>query len=292
MLVTGVIVTGCEKKVDPVSANGAKVELTNAGAKFVTGDATLNPGDSLLFNFTITTDRPMKFVGVQKNPVNHTAFLSRDSLATTANTYTTTKRFKADTVNGSFTYRFVAYDNKGVYIGHRDIVITITPDFNYFSYRFLYVPDTVAKINKCLFASIDGSTYSYTEGASKSASIDFGYFYDTAKTGSTVNGHTFYALAASTFAPYDYSTWTKNATIMKKITSPSFNSYTSGGILRSTGISNLASGATPKVNQLASGNLVIFKTAAGKYGVAQINFISAAGSSPSVYINVDVKVER
>ena len=53
--------------------------------------------------------------------------------------------------------------------------------------------------------------------------FDFGYFYDTTTVGVTVINqpkHTIYALSASTPVQYDLTGWTKNATIFKKITTP------------------------------------------------------------------------
>ena len=156
----------------------------------------------------------------------------------------------------------------------------------------MYVPDSTAKINKCYFSSIDGNVYSYSEGAPKSASIDFGYFYDTTKIAGIAQGHSIYALNASSFAPYDLSTWIKNATIFKKANTPAFSFLTSGGALRSAGNANLSSGSTPKITALASGNLVFFKTVTGKFGCLQINFIQGNDATPTTYINVDVKIEK
>jgi hypothetical protein len=290
------IITGCEKKVDPVDGSNVTVTLQDAGKNFVTGDVTLNPKDSIFFSFTITSSRDMKYVSVQKNPVNQTAFLKRDTLtAANKNEYSTVMKFMADSANGSYLYRIVAHDATGNYIGHKDITVNITPDFNYYTYRFLYVPDTVAKVNKCYFSTNGGNTYSYSDGAANSANIDFGYFYDTTKVSGSPLGHTVYALGASTFAPYDISTWTKNATVFKKISTPAFNTFTSSGGLRTAGISNLASGAVAKVTGLSASspnNMVVFKTAAGKYGVLLINFVNGSDGTSSTYVNVDVKVQK
>jgi len=221
--------------------------------------------------------------------------LVKDTLTTsTKNAFSSVKKFVADSIAGTYTYRVVAKDASGVYVGSGgDLVVTVSADFNYISYRFLYVPDSTAKTNKCYFATATGKTYSYTDGAANSASIDFGYFYDT--TGTAANaplGHTIYALNASTFAPYDLSSWTKNATVFKKATTPTFANLTSAGALKSAAVTNLTSGTTSKINGLASGNLVFFKTAAGKAGCAQINFVSGSNASSSTYINIDVRIQN
>lgn len=288
--------TACEKKVEPIDGNKATVELANLGKNYVTGDVTLNPKDSIYLSFTISSSTDMKYVSIQKNPVNQTAFLVRDTLtASNKNSYSAVKKFMADSVNGSFLYRIVAHDATGRYIGHKDITVTINPDFNFYSYRFLYAPDTTDRTNKCYYSTADGSTYSYSDGASKSASIDFGYFYDTTKVSGTPLGHTIYALGASTFTPYDLSSWTKNATIFKKVSSPAFSTFTSNGAIRTAGIANLASGTSSKVTGLSASspnNLVLFRTVGGKYGCIQINFANGADGSKSTYVNVDVKVQK
>ncbi|WP_295119484.1 hypothetical protein [uncultured Chitinophaga sp.] len=289
--------SACEKETDPVDGNYATVTL-GSGEGFVTGDVSVNPGDSIFFNFTITTERPMKFVGIQKNPVNQVGFVVRDTLKTTTSSYSVTKRLKADTANGSFLYRIVAHDTAGVYIGAKDIVITINPDFEYYTYRFLQVPDTTAKTNTCYMSATSGQVFSYTTGAANSALIDFGIMYDTTGTASASTTDDLKFCLYSLNAPqgqipfYDISTWTKNTTIMKKAASPAFNTLTSAGALRRAAVTNLASGTTNKVTQLAANNLVFFKTASGKAGCLIVNYANGSDPSKSSYVNVDVKIER
>ncbi|MBS1562954.1 MAG: hypothetical protein JST39_01140, partial [Bacteroidetes bacterium] len=130
--------------------------------------------------------------------------------------------------------------------------------------------------------------------------IDFGYFYDTTTT-SGVTKHTIYALTASTFVPYDLSTWTKNATVFKRITSPGFAAITSAAELQKQGVATLTSGAVAKVNCAAgtvtnagilTGTTYMFKTAAGKYGVLTVLYTGPDSPSPGTYIVIDAKIQR
>ncbi len=160
------------------------------------------------------------------------------------------------------------------------------------------VPDTTAKTNTCYLAATTGDLYSYTTGAANSAKIDLGIYFDT--TGRASSSATddlkfcVYALSAAQpqLAFYDISTWTKNATIMKKATSPAFNTLTSGGALRSAGITNLASGTANKITQLVANNQVFFKTSTGKVGCMLVNFVNGDSPSKESYINVDVNIEK
>jgi hypothetical protein len=292
------VLLACEKKVEPVDGNYASVTLFNEGAKFVTGDLTINPGDSLMFSFTISSPRLMKYVGIQKNPVNQTAFVLRDTLTTAQTSYSVSKRLKADTANGSYLYRIVAHDAAGSYIGSKDIKVTVTPDFYYYTYRFLQVPDTAGQTNTAFMASSTGTVLSFAKAAAASAGIDFGVMYDTTGTltASTTDDLKFclFALTAPQGQlPFlDITSWTKSATIMKKASSPTFASLTSGGSLRSAGVTNLASGTSNKITQLVAGNLVYFKTAAGKVGCLQVNFVNGSSPAKDSYMNVDIKIER
>lgn len=291
--------SACQKKTDPVDGSNATIVLANDGAKYVTGNITVNPKDSIFFSFTITSPKDMKYVSIQKNPVNQTAFLVRDTLsAANKNSYTVVKKFAADSANGDWVYRIVAHDQVGNYIGHKDIIVTVNPDFNFFTYRFLKVPDTTDKINTCYMSATTGNVYSYSTGAANSAAIDFGIYYDTTgkASASATDDSTFVIYALNSVQPqlsyYDISTWTKNATIMKKATSPTFASITSGGALRTAAITNLTTGARNKAVALTTGTLVFFKTVTGKAGCMNVNFISGSSPAKETYINVDVKIEK
>lgn len=143
-------------------------------------------------------------------------------------------------------------------------------------------------------AATTGNLYSYTNGAANSAAIDIGFYYDTA----TANKFSVYALSAAQpqLSYYDITTWTKNATIMKKAAAPTFASLLSAGGLRAAAVTNLTTGATNKVVGLstttAGNNLIFFKTAAGKAGCMQINYINGTDGSKATFMNVDVKIEK
>ncbi|HLO38455.1 MAG TPA: hypothetical protein VK173_08195, partial [Lacibacter sp.] len=179
--------SACQKGTDPVDGSNANITLRGGNSKiYVTGDVTVNPKDSIFFDFTITSAKDMGFVSIQKNPVNQTAFVVKDTLnASQKNSYSAMKGLQADSINGPVVYRIVAHTSNGTYIGHKDVVVTVNPDFSFWSYRIVQVPDSVSKTNKCYYSTRDGKLYSYTDGAANSASIDFGYFWDTTGRGTT-----------------------------------------------------------------------------------------------------------
>jgi hypothetical protein len=293
VLTSFLALTSCLKKIDIPNSNTIDVTLNNAGPNFITTDVTVNPKDSIFLSYSISSPGDMKYVGIQKNPTDAKTFMIKDTLTDASkNSYSAIKKFAADSAAGVTKYRITALDAGGVYLGSKDITVTVTSDFNYYTVRTLFVPDTTAKTNQTYFSSSTGQTFSYSGVGGNSGLIDFGYFYDTA----AATGHTVYALnltpMPSPLAIYDISSWTKNATIFKRSTTPAFASLTSSGALRSAGITNLASGTASKITTLAAGNVIFFKTAAGKYGAMQVNYINGASPAASTNISLDIKIQK
>jgi hypothetical protein len=286
-----VMVVACEKKVAPIDSYGVTVDFKAGNSKNLVGDVSLNPKDSIILDFAMASSlEDMAVIEIQKNGAKIDTF---NVSGNDKRSFSGTKRYVADSIAGDYTYRIFARNKKGVYIGDgsKSIKVTINPDFIYWSFKSLAVPDSVAKANKSFFNSSTGDVLSYLQGEASSSKIDFGYFYDTTTAGAPK--HTFYALGASKFVPHDLSAWTKNATIFKKATSPAFNTLTSGSALLAAGLLNLKTGATTTATALASGNLVYFKTAAGKYGCIQINYINDFGAiQAKTFVNIDVKVQK
>ena len=284
--------TSCLKKVSQIQFNTV-ITLSNAGTHFVTSDITVNPKDSLYFSYTVNSPTNMKYVVVQKNGTD----ISRDTLPYgSQNTFSAIKKFAADSAGGLYNYRILAKDTGGVFLGDYNVAVTVTSDFNFYSFKVLFTPDTTTKTNPSFFATTTGQIFSYSTGGANSALIDFGYLFDTA----LANKHTIYALNTTPLPNqvsfYDFTTWTKNATIFKKVASNAFASLTSGGALRSAGLTNLASGTSSKVVGLSTtitgNNYVVFRTAAGKYGAIQVNYISADSPAATTFISLDIKVQQ
>ena len=291
----------CEKKVDPVDDFNVNVEFHNSSPKALTSDVTLNPKDSIYLDFTITSpDQDMAYVEIQKNGVRLDTF--RLSGQSDKRTFSKVKGYVADSAAGTYTYRVLARDSRAVFIGDggKSIKVTITPDFYFWSYRILQVPDTVEKTNKAYFSSSDGKTYSYSEGAAASSTIDFGYYWDTTGRSTSATGddvkHSFYSLSAPQpqLGYYDISSWTKNVTLLKKL-SINFNNINSSGAINTLVKNNMATSTSSKVTLLSTSggsNVVGFKTAAGKYGAVSIRYVEGDSPAKTTYMIVDVKVQK
>ncbi len=299
------ILAGCEKKIDPIDNFGVEVTYKATDPKAATGDITLNPKDSFVLDFDLTSSREdIAVIEIQKNGAKIDTFKMS---GTGVRSFSGQKRYQIDSVTGDYSFRVLARNSRGVFIGdgNKLIRVSVKSDYNFWSYRFLYVPDSAAKVSKSYFATSTGESFSYTEGMTKSGLIDFGYYFDTTRvsaTNLTPRGHTIYNLTVNPYVPSDISTWTKNATAFKLVTNVTFNNLTSAGAIRTAGIANLGSGTVAKVSTTdrasaswsshLTGAVILFRTAAGKYGALQVNFTEHNGASPGSYINLDVRVEK
>jgi hypothetical protein len=297
------VLAACEKKVDPIDTFSVNVEFKNSGGKFVTGDVELNPKDSFYLDFTVTSGEDMQYVEIQRNGARLDTF--RIPEGTSKKSFSKIKGYRADSIPGVYTYRVIGRGIQAKFLGDGDKLITIKvkPDYDLWSYRILFVPDTVAKTNKTYYSTSDGKIYSYSEGAAVSGKIDFGYYWDTTGRSSSSTSddqkHTIYSLSAPQpqLGFNDISSWTKNVTLLKKMpSSVNFVSQlTSAGAINTLIRNNMASGTSTKVSQIstAAGNNVIgFKTAAGKYGAILIRFVNGDSPAKTTSIEVDVKVQK
>jgi hypothetical protein len=297
-----VLFSSCEKKVEPVDDFKVQVEY-KSGTKNLTSDITLNPKDSIYLDFTITSPTDMSYVEVQKNgSIRLDTFRLNSS---NNRSYSLRKGYRVDSIPGSYTYRVLARDARGIFMGDggKIFTVTVTSDFVFWSYRILQVPDTTEKTNKCYYSTTEGNVYSYTEGAANSAKIDFGYYWDTTGRGTAATGddlkHTIYSLSAAQpqLAYYDISSWTKNVTLLKKMpSSVNFVSQlTSGGAIQTLIGGNMNTGTSSKVTTVsttAGSNVIGFKTAAGKFGAILIRFVNGDSPNKTTQIEVDVKVQK
>jgi hypothetical protein len=288
-----IIIYSC-KKIDIPNTNTVNVTLSNKASNYITGNVSLNPSTPFAINFTISCPTDIETVFVSRNGT----IVTTDVLTTDKRNFTADKSFVADAAPGVYTYRIWARDLAGKYLGEKNIVVTVTSDFYYYTVKNLLVPDTTAKTNPTYYSSSSHEVLSYTGMGTKSASIDFGYFFDPVTTGTpaVANGHTIYALnitpVPSAISMYDLASFTKNATIFKRVTSPTFATVNSSTVLQSAGVANLASGTSTFINKLVAGNTILFKTVSGKYGMIQVNYVNQDQPWKSTFMNIDVKIQK
>ncbi len=297
------MLASCVKQIDPLiqTSNTATINFIAAGPKFLTSDITVNPGDSIQFSYSVTNTQRMKYVSLVKNAINGDIF--KDAIGSNADHYSfsAVKKIVADVVPGSYYYKVVTRDTLGVYLGDsKPIIVTVRPDFVYYTNKRLYVPDTTAKSNKTYFNFATETAYSYSDilANKNSDQIDIGFCWDPAiASGTTPKGITLYNLNASPIpAPasiYDISTFTKNLTVLKLFTGLTWVNINAGSVIKAQCATAFAttSAANNSLTSLASGSIILFRTPSGRCGAMQITYISAnASAGPGTYINFEVKL--
>lgn len=296
--------TACEKKREPIDAFKLTVDYKSGSNPYaVTKDIEVNPKDSIFFDFTVTSAEPMTYIEIQKNGVRIDTF----NVTGSKNTFSATKGYRADSAAGDYSYRVLARNKAAVFLGdgNKLFKVTVKPDFYFWSYRIIQVPDSVKQTNKCYYSTKDGKAYSYADGPGVSASIDFGYYWDTTGRGTSSTSddlkHTLYALSAAqpqiAFNDVSQSSWVKNATLLKKMpSSVNFVSQlTSSGAIQTLIGGNMASGTSSKVTTVSTtggSNVIGFKTAAGKFGAILIRFVNGDSPNKETQMEIDVKVQK
>jgi hypothetical protein len=303
ILAAGLLLTACEKKVDPVDTFYVTVDYKQTSPKDIAGNVELNPKDSIYLNFTISSPTDMSYIEIQRNGVRVDTFQLQN--LPNKKSFSAIKGYMVDSSAGDYVYRVLARNEKAIFMGDggKELKVTVRPDFNFWSYRLLQVPDSVSKTNNCYYSSVDGKLYSYTTGAAASASIDFGYYWDTTGRGTSATGddlkHCIYALSApqNQLDYYDISSWTKNATVLKKMpTSVNFiTGLRSSGAINTLIKNNMTSGTSSKITLVSTAggsNVIGFRTASGKFGAISIRYVNGDSPNKTTYIEVDVKVQK
>lgn len=213
--------------------------------------------------------------------------------------------------DGKSTFRIYALNQKGIYIGdgYKKVTVEVNPSFSIYANRYIYLPDSTAKILPSFFSFADATTYSYTDGAANAAKIDFG-IYRTRFVNSS--GTTLYAInlyntnkPAATFPIYDVSAWApKRLTKFSAPVTGQSNAFLTGAISGST-IETLAKARTINLDAttatvanngtadvgLVAGSAVFFLTPEGKYGMMFIN-THTSDFQGRPYLNVSVKMQN
>lgn len=147
------------------------------------------------------------------------------------------------------------------------------------------------------FNASNGEVYLTTEAKAKAAGIDLVTFYSGSSFAYNITSPTLAAVAANVYTVAAYgdnaiANWpVKNQTWIKKITLTREEFDLLGA---AAAIESLYTGATVAESEtsgsLANGNVVVFKTAAGKYGVLYVK--SRSANANTGYLTVDIKMQK
>lgn len=291
VLMVCVSLSSCKKDTESIFTQFKDVTVTyhTNDAYDVTDYKELVSGDSVHLDYTIASAKKDMYMVCVFEAGAAIPFIKIPLTSAQRRSYSNVVKLKMNTKVGKTSYRVWALDSAGIYLGdgYKTITLNVKSNYNYWSARNLFVPDTLGKSSKSYLSVNTGDTYSYTEGTSLSANIDLAYAFN--------GSHTIYALNASPlpFTPYDISSWTKKTTLVaaaKTNQGSAFLNLRTGEQIQSAGKS--AKPTLKSVTGLAAGSLFYFITAEGKYGAFYINYITQSNANKGTFMNVDIKIER
>lgn len=187
--------------------------------------------------------------------------------------------------------------------GYKKVSIEVNPSYRLYANRDIFLPDSTAKVLPSFFSLSEANTFSYSNGATNSAKIDFGIYRTLYKDAQGVDQYAINlyntSKPATTFPIYDVSTWEKRLTKFSAPVASQQTVFTNNAISGST-IETLAKARTINLNAttattVAAGlnvnSAVFFLTPEGKYGMILINQVTS-DQDKKPFINVSIKVQR
>lgn len=291
LAISSLMFYGCKKEGENIFNMFDDVTVTfSAKSPYaVTDYKEVNPGDSVYIEYTISSAKKGMYAVNVFEAGSAIPFIKIPLTEAQRRSYSNVVKLKMNSKVGRTSYRVWALDSAGVYLGdgYKNITIDVKSDYDYWSSRNIYAPDTLGKSSQSYLSVVSGKTFSYNEGVTQSANIDFGYVFNVS--------HTIYALNTSPlpFLPYDISAWTKRATLVaaaKTNQGAAFLNLRTGEQILTAGKS--AKPTLKSVGSLAAGSLFYFLTPEGKYGAFYINYITKSSAEKGVFMNVDIKIQR
>jgi hypothetical protein len=147
--------------------------------------------------------------------------------------------------------------------------------------------------SKTFIAFSTGATYTSTEAAASSASIDAGYFFGATAQAALASPSDYLTTA------YDLSSWaTKNETLFKTTSGVSYDNTATatqakaaydGGTATGQNGGGANAAKSTRIYTLTNGQIFAFKTASGKYGVGRVRAVTAGATGQ---IAIDYKVTK
>jgi hypothetical protein len=270
---------------DETVATGPTIDFI-AGDGILTSDASVETGVDFTFKWLVTqgTAKLASFT-IRLSNTDVTGFPNTD-IADNYSDLLTTSQATA----GIYAYTFIATDKDGLE-DSKTITVTVTnpvvvPTIDTYTDKILGA-DNNATLGSS-FASVDGSVYILADAKTNSSKVDFVYFYGatnlaTLAAPSDVDG------AQVVFS--SITTWTTiNATALEStsLTAAEFD------LIDSESQITAPAGTATKVNNLAVGNVLAFKTAATSANPSKKGLIkvTALTTEKTGSITITVKVQK
>jgi len=307
LLACVLLFAACKEEAENIFTMFKDVTVTynNSDPRCVTDYKLVNDKDEVWIDFTITsagedmysyvvetssgTTTPQRITYAISDPTQRRSFSNILKMTMTR--------------DGKSSYRVYALNQKGIYIGdgYKKVTIEVNPSYIISANRDIYLPDSVGKVLPSFLSLTDGAVFSYNNGASNAAKIDFGIYRTMYKDaqGNTLYAINLYNTSATVFPIYDVSSWQKRLTKFSAPVTSQATVFTNTAVSGST-VETLAKARTINLNNtsattavagLAAGSAVFFLTPENKYGMMLINYLNS-DLQKRPYINVSIKMQR
>ncbi|MCK4661657.1 MAG: hypothetical protein KAT68_02225 [Bacteroidales bacterium] len=267
--------TSCDD--EEVDAIAPSITLTQETG-YINADAIVTPNAELKFKVDIRKgDANMEKLTLTEGG-QHVADSPYEDVDGSADVVEIT--FDAKANEGNYVYKFEVTDKDGE---TASVSVTITVEVSggaitTYSSKILGAHQSTSGSS---FASTNGTVYSLADAATNSTLIDFMYFYGATNEATIAAPDD--TDAATVFDLSGFAT--KNATRFATANSVDFANVTDDVEI----ISAATSASSTKINHLAIGNVIAFKTAAGKMGLLSITAMTTGATGD---ITIDVKVQE
>lgn len=260
------------------------------GAGFTSGDVTLKAGESLKVGINAFSNSSSKAKLKSFKVVrtfNNTPFVALDSTLSTTDAFNINLESSAYPQAGTERWTFTITDKDGEF-AEISFNVTTTAGGPIKSYTQKILGSYDNSSYGSSFASSDGTVYTLADAKTNAAKIDWMYYYGVSNqaTLASPNDATVAEIFNTANGPVNWSV--RNDTRFAAVSLPS--GLTWDNITTDADILPYASNAADtKANKLIVGQVVAFKTVAGKQGLIKVEAITGTGAGTITY---SVKVQE
>jgi len=256
------------------------------GSGYVSSDATLSAGEVFTVNISATANstsgaKLTNLKVVRNLGGNAVTYVDQD---VDQSSFTGEMSAYAAFIVGTEKWTFTVTDANGE---TAEIVLNITTtaggEINTFTQKIL---GSYGSAYGSFFASADGSVYNRTQAFDNQSKVDWCYFYGVENAATIAAPNNDEAKTVYHSETYGLQYWTTlNATLFSKVELPDEwdNIVTDAQIIAVAGDCTES-----KINQIAVGDVLAFKTVSGKLGLIRVTDI-ATGAAGSITYNVKVQ---
>ncbi len=282
------IFSSCDTTED---ALGAEIEFLGGNGE----DLTVTVGEAANFKFLATEgEAKLESITVEMTGganLDHVVlFNSADSTGLDL-----TKSIEINKVMDEVgTYKFtITVVDKAEVETKEEILVTVTDaasDIETYSAKMLYVPESGDADVKSFFSTSTGEVLTEAEFAASVAKVDFGYFYGPTKYATLASTDDYLTTAQTAGYPTSGLNKTRFASTEEAWANiVNLKAAYEAGTAATDG--DKEKGSAARISNLKDGDVVLFKTEAGKYGAVLVKEVKGtydAGGS----LEIDVKVEK